>query len=727
MVSCNLTKFVPQDRYLLDNVHISVTPDSTGRRLRAKEKLKMSEIASDMNSYVRQKPNTRFLGFWRLQLNIYNTAPEDTTTRGRKWLARNAHKMGEEPVIYDPTATEMSMTHLQRAMQNKGYFMATVDTVTTVRKRRLNLSYIIHTGQPYTIKSYHSQLSQTDMKRIAEDGHTLLRAGDVFDSRRMDEERQRIATDMRNDGYYYVDKTLLRYEADSSYRAHEATLVLKEQDYLADIPDSVRQQLFTRMHIRHVSFHLDNEDFIREKVLRRHCRIKPGSVYSDEAVERSYESLNALAPVKYVDIAFEQVAPDSLDCHVTVNRGRINSVSAEVEGTYSAGDWGVAGAVGYVNKNIFRGAEELSLLGGASYEWRSNGGRGIEGKAEAGIRWPTQVELKFAYQYQQRPDEYTRTILSAGLYYTIHRYNSPWKHTFNLLDISYVRLPYVSDEYRQKIIDKSSVLRYSYQDHLIMDWSYSGFYSSKQSDAPYRSYVDIRYLVETAGNVLYGIARLAHLPQSPERTEIDGDQYMLFRVPFSQYAKGDFNLAFHHIVAPKHQIVSHIGIGVAVPYLNATAVPFEKRFFAGGANSVRGWQARTLGPGSFSGKDEKGMARYDLQAGDIHLDLNLEYRWKVWNFIELAAFTDAGNIWTIYDYQLQPFGKMTSQFFREMAWSYGAGVRLDFSVLVLRVDFGIKLYDPTRLHTDQKTWRTAPNGLGWKDDMTLHFAIGYPF
>ena len=225
--------------------------------------------------------------------------------------------------------------------------------------------------------------------------------------------------------------------------------------------------------------------------------------------------------------------------------------------------------------------------------------------------------------------------------------------------------------------------------------------------------------METAGNFLYGVAKLANLSQN------DQGAYTLFNTPFAQYAKGDVNFTFHHVFHPQHRLVYHAGLGVVVPYLNATTVPFEKRYFSGGSNSVRGWQARTLGPGTFRG--EGNTLVYDLQAGDIRLDLNLEYRYKVWKYLELAAFTDAGNIWTIRDYEQQPGGVFRfDSFYKQIAWAYGAGLRIDLSLFIFRVDFGVKLYDPSRIAAGTQ-WRTAPNGLCWKDDMTFHFAIGHPF
>jgi outer membrane protein assembly factor BamA len=175
-------------------------------------------------------------------------------------------------------------------------------------------------------------------------------------------------------------------------------------------------------------------------------------------------------------------------------------------------------------------------------------------------------------------------------------------------------------------------------------------------------------------------------------------------------------------------LVFHTDLGLALPYGNSQTIPFEKRYFAGGSNSVRGWAARTLGPGGYRG--DGSWIDVNNQSGDIRLNLNLEYRAKVWSMIELAAFVDAGNIWTIFDYAAQPNGVFRwNEFYKQIALAYGVGVRLDFTFLVFRVDFGVKLYDPSRLYSSLKgtEWRTVPNGLNWTEDMAFHFAIGYPF
>ena len=706
LASCSTTKFVPQGQYLLDKAYVKCTDDK-------------SVSTGSLRNYLRQKQNTEIMGFWKLQLQIYNTAPRDTLTKSNKKLARNAHKMGEAPVIYDEELTQISMQQLRQQMHNMGYFHAQVDTQKVYKKRKVRLTYRVTAHQPYKVRNYEVDIPIAAVREIAEDKQRCkVQPGAQFSAAVLDEERERITTVIRNQGYFYFEKSMLEFTADSSLNTHEVDIRIHLAEYVYHLDSADVTRLRTRYYIRNVNYTLDHP-FLRHRALRRASRIHEGDRYAEWRLERTYARMNALPPVKYVDIAFVPAGDSLLDCNITVSRGRLNSISIEGEGTYSAGDWGVAAGLTYSNKNIFHGAEVLSIGGRASYEWRANGGRAIEAKAEADLLFPSNVKVNIAYNYQQRPDEYTRTIANAGLSYTIpRRPDSRWLHSFNLIDINYIYLPWISDQFRRDFLDRSSVLKASYEDHFVLDWSYMASYSTFNKRFPNRSYVQFSMRVETAGNALYALSKAAGFALNEDGT------YVLWRVPFAQYAKGDFNFTYHGIIQPKHHLVAHIGMGAAVPYLNSTVLPFQKRYFAGGANGVRGWQARALGPGTFRGNG-KALA-YDLQVGDIHLEMNLEYRFKVLSFMELAFFTDAGNIWTIRDYESQPGGVFGGDFYKQIAWSYGAGLRFDLSVLIFRVDFGVKLYDPSRL-ADGTQWRVKENGLGWWDDMTLHFAIGHPF
>ncbi|MCQ2346019.1 MAG: BamA/TamA family outer membrane protein [Paludibacteraceae bacterium] len=706
---CRTTKFVPEDRYLLNKTKIEVTDTK-------------DVSPAELKQYLRQTQNSEIFGFWKLQLHIYNTAPKDTTTKARKRLARNAHRMGEAPEIFDEDATAASMEQLKKAMQNKGYFLAEVDTVQFVKKQKLNLTYSITANQPYRLRDVGYVFTQPDLHDFATDSRTsFLQEGMLFDADRLSEERSRIASDMRDHGYFYFEKEMLRYTADSTVGHKQVDLEIGLQPYMDQLSDSSLSKIFSRYYIGHVYYEMGNDsNFLRRRTLRKNNLIHEGDLYCEDAVEKTYEKFNSLGVVKYMNISFRPSDnPNELDCYITLSRRKLNTVSAEIEGTYSAGDWGISAGLSYINKNIFHGAEELSLNGRGSYEWRQNGSRAIEGVASAGLAFPNKLKVGIEYNYQVRPEEFTRTIANAHLGFSIHHPGGRWHHSFNFVDISYVYLPWISDDFRAQFLQPTNIMKYSYENHFIVAFSYACSYSSFREKQPLRSYGNFRLQVESAGNVLDGIARLAKAPTDDNGTR------KIFNIPYAQYVKADFDFAYHYIINEKHRLVVHGNLGCAVPYGNAKVIPFEKRYFAGGGNSVRGWTIRSLGPGAYKGTGDK--IDYNTQSGDVKLDLNLEYRWNVWNFINLAAFTDAGNIWTYTEYDSQPEGDFKwNRFYQELAWSYGVGLRLDFNFFVFRVDFGVKLYDPSRI-SDGKQWRTAGNGLCWKDDMTFHFAIGYPF
>ncbi len=729
LASCSTTKTVPDGKYLLNKTKIKVEDTK--------------EVAVDeLDNYLRQTENTEVFGFWKLQLNIYNWAGQDTS----KWINRTLHKIGEAPEIFSPSLTTASMTNLQQAMANKGYLNAVVDTTVQIKKeKKLNLTYHVTAKEPYRVRNYVVNLPNQDLQQIATDRSSKVLRGMLFDANVLEEERTRITNRMRANGYYFFEKEYLQYIADSAWLSHEVDVRMQLQDYIVSSEEAVQKRLFTQFTIKKVIFHteydksvftqedidtisIDNYLFsyagtpiLRERTLIKTSEIVPGELYSERKVEQTYAALNALGPVKYVNISFQQVSDTELVCVIVMSKDKIHSVTAEVEGTYSAGDWGIAAGVGYTNRNIFRGGEELSLNGRASYEWRENGSRGIEGKAEASLRFPNSLKLNVSYNYQERPDEFTRTIANAGIQYTLSSNRNRLKHYFTPIDISYVYLPSIAPAFRDEFLTNDNILKYSYEDHFIVGWSYAGSFTTRRAAQPMRDYLTLQYAVETAGNALYGVSKLFDLPQAEDGA------YEIFNIRYAQYAKADAQLSYHQKLGKSHSLVWHAGLGVAVPFGNAKVIPFEKRYYSGGANSVRGWTIRSLGPGGYQGTGTR--IDYNNQAGDVKLDLNLEYRAKIIGILELAAFTDAGNIWTLWDYESQPHGQITKDFYKQIAWSYGVGIRLDLSFFVFRVDLGVKLYDPSYLYsaTPEKVWRTAPNGLRWRDDMTLHFAIGYPF
>jgi outer membrane protein assembly factor BamA len=236
------------------------------------------------------------------------------------------------------------------------------------------------------------------------------------------------------------------------------------------------------------------------------------------------------------------------------------------------------------------------------------------------------------------------------------------------------------------------------------------------SSRPLQNYRTSRYGIEIAGNTLYALSKAFSAKADP----ID-NSYKFLNVRFAQYAKAEYNITHHQIFDKSNRLVYHIGAGVGVPYGNAAIIPYEKRFYSGGANSVRGWSESTLGPGVYQRINNK---RRDYnQVGDVKLDMNFEYRTKMFWVLEGAVFVDAGNIWTIKDYETQKGGTFHfNSFAQQIALAYGVGLRFDFSFFIARVDLGVKLFDPAVSSGSQ--WQTKPT---WANDCAVHLAIGYPF
>ena len=224
----------------------------------------------------------------------------------------------------------------------------------------------------------------------------------------------------------------------------------------------------------------------------------------------------------------------------------------------------------------------------------------------------------------------------------------------------------------------------------------------------------IRANIETAGNLLYGISKITGQHRS------DG-AYKVFGIQYAQYVKGEADYSFVKNFDSRNALAFHAGAGIGIPYGNSSMIPFEKRFYAGGANSVRGWGVRTLGPGSYDARNS--VTDFINQCGDIRLDLSLEYRAKIFWVFEGALFVDAGNIWTIRNYENQPGGMFKlNKFYKQLAASYGIGLRMDFTYFLLRFDLGMKAHNPAR---NQETWPLFHPK--WSRDAAFHFSVGYPF
>lgn len=735
LTACSPAKFVPEGQFLLDKVEIQSNTKDLSPEL--------------LNEYLRQNTNPYVLGMFRMQLGIYNLAGKDST----KWFNKMFKRIGQAPVIYDPMLTSISTNQLRLFCVNKGFINASVNVDEEKSGRKIKLKYQIDGGKPYTIDQYQIGISEEPLFQIASDSvRSNIQTGMNFDVDQLNSERVRIASAMRDKGYFNFNKDFLEFVADSAQL--QVNLKLGLRQYLTSLPDSVQSDVFKPYFIKSINYHivdavnsavaidstkkdtLNNANyqligpvktFLTLPSLISNTYLQPGSIYSDRDLERTYSGLNSLGPVKYVNVSFDKLATDSLDCKVDIVKAKTFSLSSQIEATYTERYWGISGNLGTVNRNLFKGAETLSIQGRLGLEWQSNV-LAQEWGVQAKLSVPRMImpilsydfkrnfqgstEFKSSYDYQFRPGEFTVINVGGGINYIWSGKSQNYR--FDLMDLSYVYFPNITDAFRSTFLLTGKYNSYNYEDHMIMRTGYTGSYSTYNENRPLKNFTSLHYNFEASGNTLYGLSKLLNLDK-----DVDG-YYKLFNIRYAQYLRADANYAFNHVFDKYNRIVYHAGLGLGVPYGNADAIPFERRFYSGGANSVRGWSESTLGPGVYQ-RITSQIRDYN-QVGDIRLDLNVEYRSKLFWIMEGALFVDAGNIWTVKDYSYQAGGAFAfDTFYKQIALAYGAGLRLDFSFFLFRFDVGKRLYDPARL--DGTNWRTNFKS----EDFAFHIAIGYPF
>lgn len=756
VIACNSTKHVPDGKLLLDNVKINVKDKGAGVQ------------SADLVNYLRQTENHKVLGGLKLQLAIYNMSGRDSANWFNRWIQR----VGAAPVLYDSALTVASASQLHTALKNKGYMNNEVDyrVVTDSVRKKARVDYDITLGEPYYISSISYNIDNDTLRDIIlnDTADFPIKVGALLDRNKLDAWRQLITARLRNHGYYAFNKEYITFTADTAAdsRAVDITLNTRAPFRSERMPYYTSHKPFYVRSVTYVTGYdpvlmqdgyfgndtisynginiMNGEDaYLRSSIIDECNYIEPGMIYNSDDVDRTYKALGRLNIVKFINIDVRPVGEIDgkiwLDAYVLLSRDKSQAFSVSLEGTNSEGDLGFGVGLDYRHRNLLRGSEALNAKFRMSYESLSGDLSGLinnnysEYAAEVGLNYPkfkfpllktdfkkkiqASTELATSFNYQERP-EYTRIIAGAAWRYLWSDRAQQQRHIFNLIDLNYVYLPKSRSHFLDSI--PNPLLRYSYEDHFIMRLGYNLYRTNKRpstllSSSFQRNVYTLRAAVETAGNLLYGISNMVNQKRAA------GDAYKVFGIRYAQYFKAEADYAITHNFDTRQSIAFHAGAGVAVPYGNSTVLPFEKRFYAGGANSVRGWGVRTLGPGSFNAS--KSQNSFIYQCGDIRLDLNLEYRAKLFWVIELGAFIDAGNIWTIRDYESQPGGVFKfNKFYEQIAMAYGLGLRLDFTYFLLRIDMGMKAHNPV---SGQEHWPVFHPRFS--RDSEFHFSVGYPF
>ncbi|MDO5570384.1 MAG: BamA/TamA family outer membrane protein [Bacteroidales bacterium] len=740
IAGCSLTRYVPEGDYLVRSV--SVRSDNKNIK------------SSDVKPYIKQMPNHKTFGLVSFPLYLYDLSGTDST----KWINRFLRRAGNAPEIYDPMLTVRSEKEILKMLDNKGYLEGAVDVKLEKKNKKIDIIYNITSNEPFKIESFKYSIPGDSVRTIVYKDTTssLIKPGMLLDRDVLENERVRITNRIRNNGYWGFNKDFINYRADTAAYSKNVDLTLN----VATNPGDVFHKKF---NVGKVVFVTDYDpvnalystqkrdtvsigdytiiegakSYLRSGTLIENCFIRPGALYSDRAVDATYSSFARLKILKYVNIRFEQskVNDDLVDCYIYLTPGKNQSIQTELEGTNSAGDFGFAVGASYQHRNAFKGSETFTTKIRGGYE-NLTGEGGIvndnytEYGIETGITFPkfmfpflksdfrrrikASTEFNAAYSYQHRP-EYTRMIAGGGWKYNWQTQRNKFRHQLDLIDVSYVYLPFRSEAFIDSIINQNPISYSSYKDHLISRTAYTFYRSNFNPSVRNMDIFTFRASSEVAGNTLYAFSKILNQHKKD-------DAYRFLGLRYEQYWKTDVDYAYTKVFSEKNSIAFHIAGGVGIPYGNTNILPFEKRYYSGGANSVRGWSVRTLGPGRYSSNNPS--LDYFNQCGDIRLDGSIEYRTRLFWKLELAAFVDAGNVWTIRDYSAQPGGLFKfDSFYKEIALAWGLGMRLDFSYFILRLDLGFKAYDPAKINASP--WVIdSPFG---SNNRALHFAVGYPF
>lgn len=767
MVSCNTTQKVQKrGGYLLTKNSIRIDNPY---------------IPSDeVEGFIQQKHVKNILTYFHPGIWVYRKTSLGEQTRFKKYLKQ---AFGTEPILYDSNLTLRSTALIKQYAANKGFPAATIRHSQHYRGSHVQVIYLLQMGAPYLVASYATTIKDTAIEAFyyKTAPESLIKPGIIFDTYVLDDERDRIATGLKNNGYYSFSKTDINYSADTTIGNREVNLSLdiNKLSVKAGIAgDSVIRINYPRYYYRNIFIHSDidalamlgitpdtitysypdrkqdsayqtiyfiesGKSRLRHSTIADAIVLSSGQHFSLDAGNLTYKRLVNLSAIRSATVNYSPVNPDGLlkgeqqllDCNIRLSRNPAFIMNVGTEGTNSGGTFGMGVNTLLMNRNIFRGSEtfRIKLTGAAEVQGNLPEGDKInkflffntfQAGIETGLDIPrllvpfrifenpgfalARTSISGGYNFENRPD-YTRKISTLFLSYQWSK-SEKTRFIFTPIEMNYVSIETDSSfqAYLNALSDPYFVSQYS--DHLLSMIRFSITHSNQMLQKQKRLYF-MRFTVETAGNILHAYDNLS----GSAKTE--NSYYEHLGVRYAQYLRFDFDLRHFWEFASKNTIAVRLTSGIGVPYGNSEALPFEKGFWLGGANDMRGWKFRSLGPGTYSSQ----TIRYD-RTGDILLQGSLEYRFPIYNFIHGSLFADAGNIWLQKENPDFEGGEFRlKSFFNQLALDSGFGLRFDFSFFIFRLDWGLRTKNPAL----DNQWFNS-------DDFRLrkavwNFGIGYPF
>jgi outer membrane protein assembly factor BamA len=735
----------------------------------------------ELSAFLIQKPSPSFLGVLHITTGIYEMANHGKENGFKRWVKKS---FGDSPVIFDSAQVNASKAPMILYMHNKGYFEPVITDTIIRRHAKVNVIYHVKAGRPYTIRNITYDIKDTLLGSffLQTKDASLIKEGLRYDSYQLDEERDRITIVLKNNGYYSFSKDYIRFRVDSAQKSHQMDLNMVIANVRVNYPgskDSMTETIHPRYTINkiyifpdvipttkdttlqdtlEVKYHFDAGDTTYNHcylVYRNRLRIKPsaltqalflrdGEVYRLRDHDLTYKRMTNLPINRFVGITYDlpdlretQLAGKPLlNSTIHITRAPVNVVSIDAEGTISSGYLGLGSGVTYNNRNFFRGGETFSIKVKGVIQNKPTLNNTEVKKFLIFNTYETGVEIGLDFPrllipiQMKRVDLFTRpktsiilgTNIQQDIGFKSYNFNTSFGYEWNKNEQN--RFLYFPLVLNSVSINKDSTftayllslnnaqLTSQYTDHFISAMRFSYIFNN-QKLALNKNFIFVRWNLEPAGNLM-------SLFYTGSKASVNSEgQHTFMGIPYAQYVRTDIDFRKYFAFSYKRTLVFRTLLGIGIPYGNSSALPFEKGFYAGGANDMRGWAIRSLGPGTY----QTSKSNYN-NIGDLLLEGNLEYRYKVYGSLLGALFVDAGNVWLLHENAVFPGGEFkSSQFLKQMALDGGLGLRYDFSFFILRIDAALKIKDPAK-----------PAGQSWTDfskmhlmDIVWNFGIGYPF
>ena len=711
--SCSTTKVLQDGEYRLAKNKIVVEGDK-------------SFNTGKLDPYIKQKANTYFIFGWNPFLNIYNWS----NGKGKGW-DKFVQKIGVAPVVYEPDLVDKSITSMEDHLDYLGYYNSHIDSEIRTKKRRVYVTYKVRLGKRYPIEEIQLNLpekgefTETFLKDTAE---ITIKKGDFLSEAALEAETERVATKMRNQGFYSFNKNYFSFQADTIQKGGKATLQYNINEFTRN--QTVKEASpINRFYIDKVDIEYPANLRIRKKILRELTTITPGSIYGADIVNSTYSRLSALKVFSSVNIGMTQSAEDKVDCRISLAQSKLQGFKVNLEAsTNSSGLFGISPQISYYHKNVFHGGEllNLSFMGNFQFKFKSPV-KATEFGVSASLTFPNffplpyrlfkgavpRTDVSASYNYQNRP-EYTRNIISTSYGYIGNLHNKFFYQVYPL-QLSIVQLSNLDEQFFSQLAN-DPFLWNAYQNHFDLGSGATLYYTTNTETVPKSSYFYTRLQFDIAGNLLSAF--------NPLMKQDDLGSRVIWETPYSQYVRGELTIGKTWFFGRKNgqSVAMRLVAGAGHAYGNSRSLPFEKHFYGGGANSLRGWQARSVGPGRDSLETSFVIPN---QSGDMKLEFNAEYRFNMFWKVEGAVFGDIGNVWSLVkiddkeeDLSLFRF----KNFGESLAADWGVGVRLNLGFLLIRVDLGMKVHDPSR----EQKWVNPAQWLK-RNNYAIHFGVGYPF